>query len=252
MSRLANDFLLSLSYFTRLPVAGLVEYSEAALERAAGWFPFVGWLVAAVAVAVLWPAAMVLPFELAVLLSMTATIGFTGAFHEDGLADTADGFGPVGDRDKALAVMKDSRLGTFGALGLGLALAIKFLALSGFGNVGPAAAALLIAHPLSRLAVVSVIATQPYVSQAGSRARSVAQGLPAAGWLLALPAGLLPAVAFLGPWRLATVLAVVGLLTVWLVWACRRRFGGYTGDTLGALQQISEAGILLALLAASQ
>lgn len=249
MSRTGNDLLLAISYFTRLPVAGLVEYSEAALERAAGWFPFVGWLVAVVAVSVLWLAGQVLPFQLAVLLSMTATILFTGAFHEDGLADTADGFGPVGDRDKALAVMKDSRLGTFGALGLGLVLAIKFLALSHFDSLSTAIVALAVAHPLSRLSVVVVIATQPYVSQAASRARSVAQGLPARGWLMALPAGLLPALVFVDARVLLVTLSLVALLAGLLVWAFRRRFGGYTGDTLGALQQISEIGILLSLLA---
>lgn len=250
MRHVANDFLLSVSYFTRLPVAGLVEYSEAGLERASGWFPFVGWLVAAVAVGVLLLAAQALPLEVAILLSMAAGILFTGAFHEDGLADTADGFGPVADREKALAVMKDSRLGTFGALGLGLVLAIKFLALSHFGTANAAAVALAVAHPLSRLGVVAVVATQPYVSQSASRSRAVAQRLPAGGWLIALPAALLPLAVFVS-WPVALIaLGVMVLITGLLGVAYRRRFGGYTGDTLGALQQISEIGVLLTLLAA--
>lgn len=250
MTRLANDFLLSVSYFTRLPVAGLVDYSGAGLERAVGWFPFVGWLVAAATVGVLGLAGTVLPLEVAVLLSMAAGILFTGAFHEDGLADTADGFGPVADREKALAVMKDSRLGTFGALGLGLVLSLKFLALSGFGDVVSAALALVVAHPLSRLAVVAVVATQPYVSQNASRSRAVAEHVPASGWLLALPAALLPLAVFVAWPAASLILGTTAVITVLLVIAFRRRFGGYTGDTLGALQQISEVGILLGLLAA--
>lgn len=244
-----NDFLLAISYFTRLPVTGLVRFTEAGLERAVGWFPLVGWLVGGIAAAVLYGASMVLPLEIAVLLALAAGIVATGAFHEDGLADTADGFGPVGDRDQALAAMKDSRLGSFGVLALGIVLALKFVALVQFADATAAAVALLVTHPLSRLPPVAVIATQHYLAQSTSRARLVAQRLPRGSWLPALAAALLPGLLLL-PW--STVLLGVGILavtTVILTVACRARFGGYTGDTLGALQQLSETAILLCLIA---
>jgi len=179
----------------------------------------------------------------AVALAMLASVLLTGAFHEDGLADTADGFGPVGSREQALAAMKDSRLGVFGTLALLFVLGSKFLALAAFGQASLAAIALFIAHPLSRLAALAMIVTQPYVSHRASRARDVAEGMPAAGWLLALPAGLLPLL-WLSPCSaLIVVLVTSGVL------ATLTLLGGYTGDVLGCVQQLTELAILLALVA---
>jgi len=244
-----NELLLSLAYFTRLPVAGLTTFSDAGLARAVAWFPAVGWIVAGTTGAVLWLSAWVLPLPLAVLLSMVAGILLTGGFHEDGLADTGDGFGPVADREQALAAMKDPRLGVFAVMALGLVLAGKFLALSSFATPLAAASALLVAHPLSRLAVITVIATQPYLQRANSRSRSAAQAMPASGWLLAAPAGLLPLAMVVEPVRIAVVLLVAGVVLVSVTGLCRRRFGGYTGDVLGAVQQLVELAILISLTA---
>jgi len=249
MSRPANDFLLAVSYFTRLPIAHHVEYSEAALNRATSWFPLVGWLVATVTAGVLLLADQLMPTDLAILLSMMAGIIFTGGFHEDGLADTADGFGPVGDRERSLEVMKDSRLGTFGALGLVFILGGKFLALSHMPDAITAAIALMVAHPLSRLTVVVIVASQPYLSRAASRARSVAAQLPKTGWLLALPAGLLPALLLVSPLNIMAVLLGCAITTAVFMRFWKARFGGYTGDILGANQQIVEFTILLILAA---
>lgn len=252
MRSLLNDCLLAISYFSRLPVTRWVHFSEAALNRAAGWFPLVGVLVGGLSALVLWLLDDLLGRELGVLLAMLVGVLLTGAFHEDGLADTADGFGPVGDREKALAVMKDSRLGTFGVLALMLVLGGKFLALSAFASLQTAVIAFIAAHVLSRFSVVPVIATQPFVRQSASRSRLVAQGLPAAAWLPALLVSALAmlALAWLLSWQaLAGALLLSGLTVVWVVLAVRRRFGGYTGDTLGAMQQLSELAILCAILA---
>lgn len=249
MMRPSNDFLLAVSYFTRLPVAGCVVYSDAALSRAAAWLPFIGWLTGAVMVAVLLLAQMIFPPSLAILLSLLAGVLITGAFHEDGLADTGDGFGPVANRDHALAAMKDSRLGVFGILTLLFVLGGKYLALVEVAVMPSAMLMLLIAQPLSRLPPVWVIATESYVNQSRSRARTVAQGLPGWGWLIAGPAALLPLAVFLPWYQVVVLLLLLVVLTGVFIRLCRRRFGGYTGDTLGALQQLSELLILITLLA---
>ena len=252
MRSLLNDCLLAISYFSRLPVTRWVRFSEAALNRAAGWFPLVGVLVGGLSAVVLWLLDGLLGRELAVLLAMLVGVLLTGAFHEDGLADTADGFGPVGDREKALAVMKDSRLGTFGALALMLVLGGKFLALSAFASLEHALMALLAGHVISRFAVVPVIASQPFVRQSASRSRLVAQGLPMAAWLPALlvTTTAMLTLAWLLGWQALTGAVLACALTVaWMVLAVRQRFGGYTGDTLGAMQQLAELAILCTLLA---
>ncbi|MCC6202782.1 MAG: adenosylcobinamide-GDP ribazoletransferase [Gammaproteobacteria bacterium] len=252
MRELVNDILLAFSYFTRLPVAGWARFSEDALSRAAGWLPLVGWVTGGIGAAVLYLASMFLPRDAAILLALAAALVVTGAFHEDGLADTADGFGPVGDRDKALAAMKDSRLGSFGVLALGLTLALKFCALRASPDVAFAAGALIVAHALSRLPPICVIATHSYVTQATSRARLVAQRLPRGNWLPALAGALLPPILLVAPPRLLLIACCLAALSVAFTFACRQRFGGYTGDTLGALQQLGETTVLLALVAGPQ
>ena len=134
-----RHFLLALQFFTRIPVTGRlaqwVGYSPAMLRASAGHFPGVGWLVGAVGALVLWGALRVLPGGalgalVAAAFSTLATVWLTGAFHEDGMADTADGLGGAVTRERALAIMKDSRIGTYGAAALVLVLALKLALLA--------------------------------------------------------------------------------------------------------------------------
>jgi adenosylcobinamide-GDP ribazoletransferase len=139
-----------------------VGYSDELLNQATVYFPLVGWLVGGVAAGVFAGGNLLFRNDdVALLLSMVASILLTGAFHEDGFADVCDGFGGGWTPDKILAIMKDSRLGTYGATGLGLLLAGKFLALRGLpvATVGPA---LLLAHPLSRATALTCIFSQSY------------------------------------------------------------------------------------------
>jgi adenosylcobinamide-GDP ribazoletransferase len=115
-------FFIALAYFTRLPVPGWVAFAPEKLGQAARFLPLVGWLVAAIGAAVFWLAAQVLPVDIAVVLSMAATVRVTGAFHEDGWADTCDGLGGGWTKARVLEIMKDSRIGSFGAIGLVLLL----------------------------------------------------------------------------------------------------------------------------------
>jgi adenosylcobinamide-GDP ribazoletransferase len=198
---------------------------------------------------VLLAAGAVLPEAPAVLLSMAATAALTGAFHEDGLADTLDGIGGA-DRARALEIMRDSRIGTFGTVGLGLTLALKAAALVAM-PAWIAAAALVAAHAASRLSALIVVATGQYLRPEGTGGFT-ADGLGTGDLLVGggtglLCLGLLGAAAGTG----AAVAGLGGLAAGHLIARAvfERRLGGYTGDCLGATQQLSEAGLYLGVLA---
>ena len=172
----------------------------------------------------------------------------SGAFHEDGLADSADGFGGGWQRDDVLRIMKDSRIGSYGTVALVMVLGIKALALSSLPSASSAALALLLAQPLSRWLAVSYLVDLQYVSGEG-KSKPLATALPLSQWWLAGLAVLLPALFIdVGQWLLMTF----SLLIFRIVFAryLRRRLGGYSGDALGAAQQLSELLIYLSLLVA--
>lgn len=249
-------FFIALQFLTRVPVPAWVGWRADWMHASARHFPAVGLVVGAWGAAVLWAAAHLWPAAVAVLLSMAATLWLTGAFHEDGLADTCDGLGGAVDRAKALAIMKDSRLGTYGTVGLVLVLALKAAALLGLAlrSLDLVLLALPLAHAQSRAVPVWLLRWLPYAGDADhAKAKPMAQqadGLTlfvVSAWVLIVGAAALAC--GLGAERLAAVLA--GLLAVALAMArwLRRRLGGYTGDTLGAAQQLAELSVYLVLLA---
>lgn len=239
-------FFNALRFFTRLPVPGWVGHPTELLNHAARYFPLVGWVVGGVGALVLWGAAAVLPLGLALLLSMTATILLTGAFHEDGFGDACDGFGGGWDKAQVLAIMKDSRIGSYAAVGLGLMLLGKFQALAALGAEA-AMTALLAAHPLSRFASTALIFALDYVrDDAGARAKPLAHRMSRGELAVAALWGALPLV-LLAPLQ---ALAAAGAAAAAAFLAARyflRRIGGYTGDCLGATQQVAELAIYVAL-----
>lgn len=239
-------FFNALRFFTRVPVPAWVGHSTELLNNAARYFPAVGWLVGAVGAAVYWGLGYVLPASLALLLSMAATVRLTGAFHEDGFADSCDGFGGGRDKSRVLAIMKDSRIGSYGVIGMVLMLGTKFAALHEMADE-VVVLALLVAHPLSRLAATLLMGTLDYVrDDDSSKSRSLAHRLSSFGLAWAALFGLLPLL--LLDWSEALAALVLVLLVTWL--AARyflRRIGGYTGDCLGAVQQLTELAVYLGL-----
>jgi adenosylcobinamide-GDP ribazoletransferase len=241
---------LALQFLTRVPLPGL-PYRDEALNEAARYFVAVGALVGAWAAAVLAAAAPWLPPAVAVLLALAAAVLATGAFHEDGLADTADALGAHGDRTRALAIMKDSRIGSFGVLALLLVLALKFALLQALlaSGVAAAAAALIVAHGVSRLPPVLLIATLPYAgNEEDARARPLARrvGTATAATALASAALLLLMAAMLaGVAQAVAAAAATAAVAAAMRRALRRWLGGFTGDTLGASQQLTETAIYL-------
>lgn len=246
-------FFTALGFFTRLPVPAWVPWSIERLNHAARYFPLVGWIVGGVGAASLMLAAQLLPATLAVLLSMALTVRLTGAFHEDGFADACDGLGGGWQKAQVLEIMKDSRIGSYGTVGIVLLLLAKAAALTALAASSPstAAAALLVAHPLSRLASTSLIHFLPYVREdESSRSKPLARRLDRGELGCAAASGLAPLL--LVGWTPAlAVLIAVALTTFWLARMFQRRLGGYTGDLLGAAQQASELACYVGLLAAS-
>ena len=245
-----RTFALAVQFLTRLPVPAAEAYSPQRHAAAVRYYPLVGALIGGLCAAVFWLAHLWLAHTVAVVMAVAAGLAATGAFHEDGLADTYDGLGATVDRDRALEIMRDSRLGTYGAAALVIALGLKVTTLV---SLAPeiVAAALVAGHGLSRLSSVVVLETGTYVRDAGV-ATPVAARIGLAGWFVILLTGVALAGGLgwlLSP--LATVFALGGLAAghvLMRLWY-ERRLGGYTGDTLGAVQQSSEIGLYLGLCA---
>jgi len=245
-------FFIALQFFTRLPIPRWVGFEPAWLHHASRYFPAVGLVVAAIAGAVYASAALVLPPVVAVLLSTAAGIYATGAFHEDGFADSCDGLGGGHTRERVLDIMKDSRIGAYGAIGIGLLLATKVATLASMPKLA-VLGALLAAHPLSRLMACSLIWRMEY-ARAEGKAKPLAQEMRGSEFAIAvltsaLPAGAAVALGWLPLAGLGAGLAGMLLATLWLARKFQQRLGGYTGDCLGAVQQLAEAVFYLGVLA---
>ncbi|MEM7569123.1 MAG: adenosylcobinamide-GDP ribazoletransferase [Pseudomonadota bacterium] len=242
--------LFALQFLTRIPIPAAVTFSESRFAAAPRYYPLVGGLIGVLCAGVLWAAGTVLPWALAVILSIAAGALLTGAFHEDGLADTFDGIGGGVTKDKALLIMKDSRIGTYGGLALLLAIGAKAASLTSM-PVTIAFLSLVAAHSLSRLSSLVVIATANYQRGEGT-AKPVSDGIS----LAALAAGAsfaafcaLPLVWTFGASPLGYGLC--GLVTGHILMRAivEPKIGGYTGDTLGGVQQLSELGFYCGIAA---
>lgn len=255
-----RHFLLALQFFTRIPVKGRladwVGYSPAMLRASAAHFPGIGYIVggiAAVVVAGLLMAMPVVPASpwVTAVASIAVSAYVTGAFHEDGLADLADGLGGSYDRTRALEIMKDSRIGSFGAMALVLALLLKAGLIAVLAQLSPLAAvsATLVAAVVSRFMPLCVILTMAHVGNEGrSKSKPLADRIDVSAWvtgaLWCVP--VLAASARLwawAPWLGGLAGALVALAWMWHL--LNRRLQGFTGDGLGATQQVSEIGFLL-------
>jgi len=238
------DFLMAAAFFTRLQVDPGARGAWG-LAGSAWAFPLVGAGIGLVSALIFllaqlielgdWPAA---------ILSIAAALALTGALHEDGLADTADGFFGGHDRDARLAIMRDSRHGTFGVLAVVVSVLLRAAALATIGDVIHAVPALIAAHAVSRATLPAMMWRLPPASAEGVGA---AAGTPAgSGVAVAAATGVAIALAALGPVRGLIALGLVGVTVLTLAGVARRRIGGYTGDVLGAFQQLGEIVMLLA------
>ncbi|MDD2832486.1 MAG: adenosylcobinamide-GDP ribazoletransferase [Methylotenera sp.] len=252
-------FLLAIGFFTRIPVPSFQDFRTEDLNLSAKYFPLVGLFVGMLGAGAYTLASDVLPHSIAVLLSMAMTIYITGAFHEDGLADSADGLGGSWERERILTIMQDSRLGTYGAIALFLMLFGKYQLLEAL----PAyylPFILVIGHTLSRLCALYVMADLSYVKVEG-KAKPLATKVKPTDLVVATVFGVLPIpliyynfspfIFTVHDWLLLGVYCLLPVLFVWIWWRNKIKhwLGGYTGDCLGAMQQLTELALYIGLLA---
>jgi adenosylcobinamide-GDP ribazoletransferase len=243
-----DDVKVVLLFLTRLPVHVDRPIAMKDLAGAVYLFPLVGALVGAGgALAYLLATFIGLPSAPAAIIGVAAMILLTGALHEDGLADTADGLGAGPDRERALAIMRDSRIGSYGTIALCLTLLLRLIVLASLWGPTLVGGVLIAAAAASRATMPVVMLVQPSAREGGLAARS---GRPAA-LRVALGCALAAAITFVClPATLALPgLAGAGLFAGMTAWLLGRRLGGCTGDTLGAVQQLGEVGFLLAIVA---
>jgi adenosylcobinamide-GDP ribazoletransferase len=242
----------ALMFLTRIP-CGKGSIEQASLNWAPAWFPVVGYVLGFLGGLVLTGLDRA-GSAIAAIATVAVLALLTGAFHEDGLADTADAMGGASDREKLLTILKDSRIGSFGATALILVLALRIAALAKLGPL--AVGGLLLAETVSRALPVWLMAALPYVTPPeSSRSSAVVQGKMIhaliASVFAAAAIGLLVFGRLLAPQPIlvATVLAIIA--TVICGWRFSVRAGGITGDFLGATQQITNALILVGLAAST-
>jgi len=259
MQRQIVLFLVATQFLTRLPTPAWETFQPSWLPQSARYFPLVGVLVGGINVSIWWLLGHWLPPAVTVGLTLAVSLLVTGAFHEDGFADTCDGFGGGTTRDRILAIMKDSRVGAYGAIAICVMLGLKWATCVAI----PASAfpfMVIGAHMFSRWCACGLIWRLRYVrGDEDAKARPLADSIGGRDWALsgalgalavspfALAGNLMPnALVFRA---LAAAVGVSAVTAVVLARYFRKRIGGYTGDCLGAVQQLTELGFLLAALA---
>jgi len=246
IKRECNLFLLALGFLSRLPIPWALDYNANTLNASSRYFGVVGACIGLCMVSVFSLAHLVFSHELSVLLMLVANLLLTGCFHQDGLADMADGFGGAFEPARKLTIMKDSRLGTYGSSALIATLAANYLALVEIESV---LVAVVIGQSVSRCVAASIIYDTPYAADPdASKAKPLAQSMSRTDVFVLMVSGALTLL--LLPASSALIVVAVLLLGRNLF----KRFisaqiGGYTGDCLGAAQQLSELLVYFTLLA---
>ena len=240
-----ETFLGAIRFFTRLPVPGTLGQDSVALERAIRYFPAVGLIIGGLAGLAFAITSFFWPKTLAVLAAMGTAIMVTGALHEDGWSDMVDGFGGGWDREKVLAIMRDSCVGSFGSVALVMMLLVRFFALIEIDML-LVPVALIAGHAVSRLCSTFVLRTLDYARSEG-KAKPFSNQLSSGDLVFASVTALLP-VLLLSPRQFIPGLILAAGATAWLTRLFKRKIGGYTGDCLGAVQQFSEVAFYCGLL----
>jgi adenosylcobinamide-GDP ribazoletransferase len=260
MKKELHIFFTALMFYTRIPCPKNIDHHPDYLNKASRYFPLIGWIVGTISFSVYYLSASVFTSEIAIIFSMIAGILTTGAFHEDGFADVCDGFGGGWTKEKILVIMKDSAIGAYGAIGLVLLFLLKFRALSDvlyqseIVNFQSSIKNLLLfvaAHSVSRLAAVSIVFTHNYSREdASSKSKPIAQSYTWREVLGALFFGLLPLfILSFFHWQLLLALIPVFLTRFFMARYFQKWIDGYTGDCLGATQQVGEVVFYLSIIA---
>lgn len=237
-------FCEAIVFYTRIPGPTWAGKDPARMDHANKYLPVIGLLVAAISALTLVAASQLFPADISIAIAMLASILITGAFHEDGLADACDGFGGGYEREQIIRIMRDSRIGTFGVIGLIGVLTLKFLCLRDL-PLNQAILSLFISQSLSRLSSLAIMQSLPYASDQG-KIKAATSTWSWRDLLMGAAVGLLP-IFFMPQVALMSVLVVVVVFELGRRYFLRR-LGGYTGDCLGAIQQITELCLLMGIV----
>lgn len=246
-------------FYTRIPCPKNIDHNPDYLNKASRYFPLIGWIVGGVSFIIFSLSSIVFTPEIAVILSIIAGILVTGAFHEDGFADVCDGFGGGWTKEKILMIMKDSSIGAYGAIGLVLLFLLKYEAVfssvskSEILNLKSSIYNLLLfvsAHSMSRLAAISIVFTHNYSREdASSKSKPIAQNYTWREVVGALFFGLLPLIVLsFFHWQMVLILIPVFITRFFLARYFQKWIDGYTGDCLGATQQVCEVVFYLSVV----
>jgi adenosylcobinamide-GDP ribazoletransferase len=251
MRRELHIFLSAVMFYTRIPCPKEVGHNPEYVNLSLRYLPFIGWIIGGVyGTAILFVSYVLIP-EISVLTGLTISILLTGAFHEDGLADVCDGFGGGWTKEKILAIMKDSRLGTYGVVALVLTFAFKFYLVLDLFRILPSFSFVIViisSHSLSRAMAVVVPYFLSYArQQQESKACVSPVRIKVSVLLIAFLFGMTPVcfLLFLHGWIIVLVILPTFLMTIFLMHYFNKWIGGYTGDCLGATQQVNEIVFLL-------
>lgn len=261
MKKEIQIFFAALMFYTRIPIPKGIQFKKEYSLESVKYLPLIGLFVGGFSAVLLIFSLTILPVSIAVIISMVSSLLITGAFHEDGLADTVDGFGGGWNKEKILLIMKDSTIGAYGAIALIMALMLKFQLLVALVDLPVANGipthyfvlfVLLAGHSLSRVLAVSVMITHQYarVNDDTSKLKSITpESLKwtSPAFIVALTFALFPLFLFQTPF-VFLLLFPVCLVSVLLTRFFNKWIGGYTGDCLGAIQQICEIIFYLSML----
>ncbi|MCD4832266.1 MAG: adenosylcobinamide-GDP ribazoletransferase [Bacteroidales bacterium] len=246
-------FLTALMFYTRIPVPKNIDHSNEILNKSTKYFPFIGWIVGGFGALVFYICQFAFPLSISVVLSMVSTILLTGAFHEDGFADSCDAFGGGWTKEKILEIMKDSRIGTYGTVGLILILLIKYLSLINI-NVEQIPFVLFAAHALSRYTATGMIFFSEYTRDDDkSKSKPVGKSLSSTDYFISFIFGSTPLLLLsivYSYWYLLILITIIPII-FFLKRYFEKWIGGFTGDALGATQQVSEIVFYLSFIVIS-
>jgi len=255
MKKELHIFFTCLMFYTRIPCPKNISHDPEYLNKATRYFPLIGWIVGSISFVAFYVSSLFLSTETAVILAIITSILTTGAFHEDGFADVCDGFGGGWTKEKILMIMKDSAIGAYGAIGLVLLFLLKFKLLSEsvllFSSEKYLVFLLFIsAHSLSRLAAISIIFTHQYSrDDASSKSKPIAKNHSWKEVFGSFFFGLIPLLALsYFQYKILLVLIPVFLTRYFLARYFQKWIDGYTGDCLGATQQVCEVVYYLSIL----
>lgn len=241
-------FFTAVMFYTRIPTPKWVGYSAENLNKATRYFPLIGTIVGAVGAGAFMGANYLFSIKIALLFSLGIMILLTGAFHEDALSDFCDGFGGGYSKEKILSIMKDSRIGTYGATALVLLLLSKFFILSEINaNILPIV--IISAHSFSRLFPVLLIFSAEYVrDDSSSKSKPVGEKCSSTTLFVAILFSIIPL--YFIPYQMVPFFIITAsAIFIYFRYYVIKKIGGYTGDVLGALQQITEIGFYITFLA---